>query len=1321
MSSSVTATFVFTDLVDSTATAVGLGPEAAEVLRQTHFRLLRSAVAASGGVEVKNLGDGLMVVYASAERALAGAVGMQKAIGDHNRSDGEHLAIRVGIATGVAVEEAGDYFGDAVVTAARLCAVADGGEVFVASRTRDLVEEGDLPPQCSLVDLGLYRLKGMPVPERVFAVSGPMVSAPLSSTECPYRGLQRFDAADRELFFGREAVVAAVLGRLAPGEVLAVIGASGSGKSSLLRAGVAGGVVAGEVPGLTSVVLVTPGDGAEPLPVGEVGDLLVVDQFEELFTYCDGAERRQAFVDALLAYRGVAVIALRADFYGELTAYPALARAASDRQVLLGPMTEDELRRAVTQPAERAGLRLEPGVVDVLVRDVAGQPGALPLLSHALRATWERRNGRTLTLEGYYDSGGIESAVARSADAIVDSLDEQQRVLVRNLFVRLTELGDGGEVMRRRVRVVDAVSGSAGRGELVPILDRLAEARLVTIGDDTLEVAHEALIREWPRLREWLDEDRDGLRLHRRLGNAAQLWDAGGRDSGDLYRGARLDAADDWAQRNAVQLNVVEREFLDASRQRQGAEARELRARAAAQQRDNRRLRVLLAAVAIALVVALIGGGVAVRASNTARSQTRAANIQRLVGQSAALLNTKRDLGMLLAVEANRRADRFDTRGALESALVHDPSFLGYIHSGPANASTAEFLGNNQLLVGYDDGSLRRVDLVTRRPVGSAMRVLPSGVAEARVTPDGKTLLADDFDANRIVMVDRATGRHLRDIVPRQRIADFVISPDGRYVVAGGSVNPPAQPDVYVWSLPAGKLIGTLKGDASPQTAANNDGPSTAEVAFSRIGMLAVGIEAGTITLFDGHTFAEIGKLRGVAKVVGVILQFSPDGTRLLSGEPQQTRLMLWNVPERRPAWPAPVQGEGGVAQFTPTGDILLSSNTGRITTLDGATGQPTGDTLNLQGGSACALAISPDRRTFAVPDCNSPTVALFSLDGRATIGHVISRGEQLGSYSPDGRLLWTATDRAITIRDARTLEARYHLPGSMLAIAFTPDSKYVIVVDHNGRVGRYDYRTNRFTGTAGHIRANAPSALAVDPTSGHVALGYDDGSVIVVDENGRQLEPTTITADPVRSQIHGLSFSPDGRRLAVAAQDEDTVLYDTRTGRQLGARIPKAANARFSPDGKLLVVAAFNGTLAFYDATTLRPSGSPITASQAWVGDLTFSHDGQLLATVALDGTARLFDVEARDQIGSPLVSSRFGPAALRPDGGELATQVDLPSSIPGLVHSLTRVWTLDPTAWQRAACYEAGRNLTHAEWAKYIGGPYRRTCPEWPNGQPT
>ena len=446
--------------------------------------------------------------------------------------------------------------------------------------------------------------------------------------EPPYMGLCYFDVGDEELFFGRETLTAQLVGRLRQQRFLAVVGASGSGKSSVVRAGVVPALLNGEeladgsLPPEGSprwpVHIITP--TAHPLEAlaasltrdsesvtatatliddlakearslhlyarkllsqnGGERLLLVVDQFEELFTACKDAAERQAFVDNLMAAVAeenssptVVIITLRADFYHHCAQYDNLRNALAKCQEYIGAMKQDELRRAIEAPAEHAGWAFEPGLVDLMLRDVGAdgarqpEPGALPLLSHALLETWKRRRGRTLTLAGYHEAGGVHGAIAKTAERVYTGLSPAEQVIARNIFLRLTELGEGTQDTRRRAALEELSPNPAGRAEVDAVLSRLADSRLVTTSEGTAEVAHEALIREWPTLRNWLDEDREALRVHRHLTETAQAWQGRGRDPGELYRGARLAQAVSWAGAHAAEMSALEGTFLKASRE----------------------------------------------------------------------------------------------------------------------------------------------------------------------------------------------------------------------------------------------------------------------------------------------------------------------------------------------------------------------------------------------------------------------------------------------------------------------------------------------------------------------------------------------------------------------------------------------------------------------------------------------------------------------------------------------------------------------------------------------------------------------------------
>jgi hypothetical protein len=426
---------------------------------------------------------------------------------------------------------------------------------------------------------------------------------------CPYKGLARFEPSDTEFFFGRERLVAELVTHLVGTGLVGVVGPSGSGKSSLVRAGLLPALADGVLPGSERwrQVLVRPGEhpmaelarlgtrpgvpgdgggGDAPAAGGTADDgtmawwgagervlraiageerlLLVVDQFEEVFTSCRDEEEQAAFLAALTeaarADRNVTVVvAVRADYYGHCAANPHLAGLLAANHVLVGPMDADELRRAVELPARRAGLRLEPGLSAATIGEVAEEPGGLPLLSCALLESWQHRQGRTMTLAAYQQAGGVRAAVARLAERAWSGLDTEQQQAARRILLRLAGPGEGEAVVRRRVPLAEFTASGDERSQAV--LDALADQRLLTTGEDTVEVAHEALLREWPRLRGWLEEDVQGRALHRHLIAAAREWDQSRRDPGELYRGARLTGALDWARDHHADLNELERAF----------------------------------------------------------------------------------------------------------------------------------------------------------------------------------------------------------------------------------------------------------------------------------------------------------------------------------------------------------------------------------------------------------------------------------------------------------------------------------------------------------------------------------------------------------------------------------------------------------------------------------------------------------------------------------------------------------------------------------------------------------------------------------------
>ncbi len=420
--------------------------------------------------------------------------------------------------------------------------------------------------------------------------------------EPPYMGLRYFDTQDADLFYGRGALTRELLARVQKESFLAIVGASGSGKSSVARAGLIPAWTKENERGTVHVITPT----AHPLEslaasltresesiTATLDDLqrdarglrlrvrkilsdssksnmlLVVDQFEETFTLCKDADERKVFIENLLSLANDGssarvVITLRADFYAHCAEYEGLRQVLEDHQKYIGAMTADELRQAITTPAEKNGWDFQPGLVDLILQDVGTEPGALPLLSHALLETWKRRQGHTLTLQGYHEAGGVKKAITQTAESVYDRLTPAEQTIARGIFLRLTELGEGVQDTRRRVKL-DELGQSKEQDAVAKVLKTLTDARLVTTEEDSAEVAHEALIREWGTLRKWLDEDRDSLRLHRHLTESAMEWKWKRKEASELYRGARLKQLQDWVKEHGEQLSPLEREFVKAS------------------------------------------------------------------------------------------------------------------------------------------------------------------------------------------------------------------------------------------------------------------------------------------------------------------------------------------------------------------------------------------------------------------------------------------------------------------------------------------------------------------------------------------------------------------------------------------------------------------------------------------------------------------------------------------------------------------------------------------------------------------------------------
>jgi WD40 repeat protein/DNA-binding SARP family transcriptional activator/energy-coupling factor transporter ATP-binding protein EcfA2 len=1130
---------------------------------------------------------------------------------------------------------------------------------------------------------------------------------------CPYKGLAAYGPDDAAYFVGRERLVAEALARLVGAELLAVVGPSGSGKSSLVRAGLLPALAAGTLPGSQRwrQVVLTPGDRPAEVLDRALADLpdegrtvLVVDQLEELFTLA-GAGQRVAFVDRLVeALRSpyadvVAVVTLRSDYYGHCADHSDLAKLVQATTVLVGALRPQELGRAIEVPAELVGLEVEPGVTEAILADAADQPGALPLVSTALLALWEHRAGRRLTLAGYAQTGGVRGAVAQLADRIYDGFDTRQQAITRAILLRLTEPGEGRDDVRRRARRNELGDDEA----TTKVLSTLVGRRLLIADEQTVEVAHEALLREWPRLRGWLEEDREGRRLHRQLAEAASQWVAHDRDPEQLYRGARLAAALDWAKQHQTDLNEHEHEFLTASSDRHARQLRTAR-------QSARRLRSLAGGLAAVLVLALIAGGIAVAQRSTARRQALLANSGRLAALATERITGQLDLAMLLAVEGHRLDDSVTTRGALLSTVGKSPRLTGLHHEFGANMfMTALSPDGSVLAVCHLDNTLRFWDMPARTPRTAPIHAHGGPLRSCGTFSKDGRIFATGGSDGMVRLWDPANGHPLG--TPNKGHEGPVMvpafSPDGHRLATVG-----VDGLLRIWNVPSN----------APATSPVQLGQISRSVQYSPDGkLLAVGTLEGTVRLLDAKTFDQIGKPLPVPPGDVLSVAFSPDGT-LLATATAQDAVILWDVRARTQRGQPLVGHEGQVlsVRFSPDGSTLASGDlAGRVVLWDVDSGTRIGTPLIGHVGPASVAGFTDRGRGLV----SSATKEVATWNRQA-----LSLGTQLQAHrggafalarSSDGRLVASGgNDGRVRLWDAasRSVGNPVQLPGEVYSLAFSGDGQRLAAAvfkqepQPHGWVVIWEVATGR---RLGNIATGPTWPLSVDfsPDQTTIAAGMGNGEIHRWQAGSLRPHGTPIATEAKNIGVL-VRFTPDGKTL-VAAVNDKLVLYDMSTGAkvaELAAHTDNITALSISPDGSRAASVGFDGKLILSDLSQRSVLGEPLEGGAGARFGVAFSPNGTTAATVGDDRSVVLWDIATRQRLGS--LFGHLGASqgvVFSGDGRTLLTVGDDGNLIS---------WNLVPATWEATACTLAGRNLTQAEWNRFVGGQYRRTCPQWPQG---
>ncbi|MET7900337.1 AAA family ATPase [Streptomyces sp. NPDC005355] len=1057
--------------------------------------------------------------------------------------------------------------------------------------------------------------------------------------------------------------------------------------------------------------------------------VVIVDQFEEAFTLGSDEANRRTFIQLLHAACSRAgsgdsapvlvVLGIRADFYEQCLGYPELADALQHRHMVLGPLTTTELREAVTGPAKAVGLELEPGLAELIVQEVSADgprgthdAGVLPLLSHALLATWQRRKAGRLTLAGYRAAGGIQGAVAATAEQAWSSLDPAARTAARLLLLRLVRLGEDTQATRRRGTRRRLAEESTDPNKAEESLEALVRARLVTLDAETVEITHEALLHAWPRLRDWMDEDRNDHLLRQRLEEDGRAWEGLNRDTSLLYRGSRLEQARTWAKsagdtfltRSAV-------EFLAAS----------VRLR-------KRTVWISRGAVSALVVLAMLAVGSAV----VAWQQRDDAVFQQVLAEADRVQSTDPSLSAQLDLVAHRLRPHDEGTNNRLISIVNAPLATPlHGHTGAVYLTTFSPSGRILATASYDRTvRLWNVTDPTRpKPLGKPLTGHTSWVSSAVFSPDGRTL-ASASDDGTIRLWDVRDPSHPRPLGAPLSGHDGTVyllafSPDGHTLASATEDHTVRLWDVGDPRRP--KALGALTGHTA----------AVRSVAFSPDGRtLAAGGDNGTIRLWDmadrRHPTPIDAVLTGHEATVHSVA-FSPDGRTLASGSTDDT-IRLWNVADPRHAarLGAPLTGHTGPVwsvAFSPDGAMLAAASADSTASLwnvsNPAYPSQVGEPLAGSSGEMYALGFSPDGRTLATGSGDNK-VRLWSIPTSDMIGRI-------GAFRPDGRVLATAArDERVRLWNVETPNRPVSLgkpfmpgEGDVRSLAFSPDGHTLAVLTGSRAVQLWNVTDPTRPVPYGppvalRTRFAGPEALAFSPDGRTLATAHDDRTIQLWNvSDPSHLLPLGAPLTGHTGYVNALAFSPDGRTLAGGSADSTIRLWnvaDPRHAARLGAPLkghlgPINALA-YSPDGHTLASGSDDGTVRLWNVTApLKATrlGSTLTGHTEAVVSLTFSQDGRTLASGGNDDTVRLWNVTL--------------PSRAAPIGQSMSPNAKTGNFLSFSPHShmlgvssgadTVRLWNLDVDEAIHRICSMTRGVLTPEKWHEYLPRlPYTPPC---------